>query len=392
MSGLGRYEQRGVSSGKEDVHKAIAGLDKGLYPKAFCKVLPDFITGSQEHGIIMHADGAGTKSSLAYAYWRETGDISVWHGIAHDSVIMNIDDLACAGVTDGMVLTTTIGRNKRLIDGEVVKALIEGVEMTLEMLRSHGIGIHSAGGETADIGDLVRTVVVDNAVTARLRRDQVVDNGGIGPGNWIVGLSSFGMANYETRYNAGIGSNGLTSARHDVFAKEVGVKYPETYDPGTTSDLVYCGQQRLTDPFFSHNINWGQAVLSPTRTYAPIVKVLLESLGGDVTGLIHCSGGGQTKVLGFIDGLRVIKNNLFPTPPLFEEIQRMSGTEWKEMYKVFNMGHRLEVYTVNKTVADTVIHAAEGFGVEAKVVGRVEAFPGGREVVVRSEHGDFTYQ
>ncbi|MCC6401633.1 MAG: phosphoribosylformylglycinamidine cyclo-ligase [Flavobacteriales bacterium] len=389
MSTTDRYARRGVSSGKEEVHSAIAHLDKGLFPKAFCKVVPDTLTGSPDHCIVMHADGAGTKSSLAYAYWRETGDLSVWHGIAQDAIVMNLDDLLCVGATDHILLSSTIGRNKRLIPGEVVAALIDGTERFLQEMRDRGIDIRSTGGETADVGDLVRTVIVDSTVTCRMRRDAVIDNARIQAGDVVVGLASTGQATYERSYNAGMGSNGLTSARHDVFAKEVGEKYPETYDPGTPSELVYCGQARLTDPLEGTPLDLGRAVLSPTRTYAPVVKQVLEAMRPDIHGMVHCSGGAQTKVLHFVEGLRIIKDDLFPTPPLFATIQRMSGTAWPEMYKVFNMGHRLEVY-VPAARAQEIIAIATSFGVEAKVIGRVEAAPA-KEVVLTSPHGTFTY-
>lgn len=384
-----RYAQRGVSSSKEEVHQAIAHLDKGLFPKAFCKVVADDLTGSPDHCIVMHADGAGTKSSLAYAYWRETGDLSVWHGIAQDAIVMNLDDLLCVGATEHILLSSTIGRNKRLIPGEVVAALIDGTERFLQDMRQQGIDIRSTGGETADVGDLVRTVIVDSTVTCRMRRDAVIDNARIQAGDVIVGLASYGQATYETSYNAGMGSNGLTSARHDVFAKAVGEQYPETYDPGTPEHLVYSGQARLTDPLEGTPLDFGKAVLSPTRTYAPVVKQLLATLRPHIHGMVHCSGGAQTKVLHFVEGLRIIKDQLLPIPPLFNAIQRMSGTEWKEMYKVFNMGHRLEIYLPDAHAAE-VIAIATSFGIAAQVIGRVEAAPT-KEVVLTSPHGTFTY-
>lgn len=384
-----RYVQRGVSADKEDVHKAIAGLDKGLFPKAFCKIVEDGLTGSEEHCIVMHADGAGTKSSLAYAYWKETGDITVWHGIAQDAIVMNLDDLLCVGCTDGILLSSTIGRNKGLIPGEVVAALIEGTERFLERMRSLGVGIRSTGGETADVGDLVRTVIVDSTVVARMRRSEVIDNARIRPGDVIVALASDGQATYEDRYNAGMGSNGLTSARHDVFAKELGTRYPETFDPATPAELVYSGQALLTGPLEGTPLNFGQAVLSPTRTYAPVVKQVLEAMRRDIHGMVHCSGGAQTKVLHFVEGLRIIKDDLFPTPPLFEAIQRMSGTEWKEMYKVFNMGHRMELYVPEHRAAE-IIAISGSFGIPAKVIGRVEEAPA-KELILTSEHGTFIY-
>ena len=389
MSTTDRYAQRGVSSGKEDVHKAIARLDKGLFPKAFCKVVADDLTGSPEHALVMHADGAGTKSSLAYAYWKETGDLSVWAGIAQDAVVMNLDDLLCVGVTDNILLSSTIGRNKRLIPGEVITAIIEGTERFLEQMRGLGIGIRSTGGETADVGDLVRTVIVDSTVVARVRRTDVIDNARIRPGDVIVGLASHGQATYEADYNAGMGSNGLTSARHDVFAKAVGQAFPESYDPGTPAELVYSGQARLTDPLEGTPLDMGRAVLSPTRTYAPIIREVLARMRDEVHGMVHCSGGAQTKVLHFVEDLRIIKDDLFPTPPLFLAIQRMSGTDWQEMYKVFNMGHRMELYVPAARAAE-IIAISAAFGVDARIVGRVEAAER-KQVVVRSVHGEFTY-
>jgi len=384
-----RYSQRGVSSGKEDVHQAIASLDKGLFPQAFCKVVADDLTGSPDHCIVMHADGAGTKSALAYAYWRETGDISVWHGIAQDAIVMNLDDLLCVGATEGILLSSTIGRNKRLIPGEVVAALIEGTEHFLERMRNLGIGIRSTGGETADVGDLVRTVIVDSTVTCRMRRDAVIGNARIQAGDVIVALASYGKATYEEAYNAGMGSNGLTSARHDVFAKELATAYPETFDPGTPTELVYSGQARLTDHLEGTPLDFGRAVLSPTRTYAPVVKQVLEAMRPEIHGMVHCSGGAQTKVLHFVQGLRVIKDDLLPVPPLFEAIQHMSGTDWKEMYKVFNMGHRLEFY-LPAARAQEVIAIAKAFNIHAGVIGRVEAAPT-KEVVLASPYGTFNY-
>jgi phosphoribosylformylglycinamidine cyclo-ligase len=369
-----RYAQRGVSSGKEDVHRAIAHLDKGLFPKAFCKVVPDRLTDSQEHCIVMHADGAGTKCALAYAYWKETGDISVWHGIAQDAIVMNLDDLLCVGATNGILLSSTIGRNKRSIPGEVIAALIEGTESFLQRMRDLGVGIHSTGGETADVGDLVRTVIVDSTVVCRMKRSEVIDNARIQTGDVIVALASDGQASYEEVYNAGMGSNGLTSARHDVFAKELATKYPETFDPGTPADLVYSGQAQLTDPLPGTPLNMAQAVLSPTRTYAPVVLQVLREMRSEIHGMVHCSGGAQTKVLHFVDALRVIKDDLFPIPPLFQAIQRMSGTDPKEMYRVFNMGHRLEFY-VPETRAEEIIAISKAFAIDAHVIGRVEAAP-----------------
>ena len=384
-----RYEQRGASSSKEDVHKAIASLDKGLYPKAFCKVVPDGLTGSPEHCIVMHADGAGTKSSLAYAYWKQTGDISVWHGIAQDAIVMNLDDLLCVGATDGILLSSTIGRNKRLIPGEVISAIIEGTERFLEKMRGLGVGISSTGGETADVGDLVRTVIVDSTVVCRMKRNEVIDNARIQAGDVIVALSSDGQASYEDSFNAGMGSNGLTSARHDVFAKELALVFPETFDPGTPADLVYSGQAKLTDPLEGTPLDFGKAVLSPTRTYAPVVQQVLKAMRSEIHGMVHCSGGAQTKVLHFVEGLRIIKEDLFPTPPLFAAIQRMSNTDWKEMYKVFNMGHRMEFY-VPQSCAAEIIAISRSFNIDAKVIGRVEAAPA-KEVVLTSPHGSFKY-
>ncbi len=385
-----RYAQRGVSADKEDVHKAISTLDKGLFPKAFCKIVADGLSGSEEHCIVMHADGAGTKSSLAYAYWKETGDISVWHGIAQDAIVMNLDDLLCVGATDGILLSSTIGRNKGLIPGEVVSALIEGTEIFLQRMRDLGIGIHSTGGETADVGDLVRTVIVDSTVVCRMRRDEVIDNARIQAGDVIVALSSTGKATYEEAYNAGMGSNGLTSARHDIFSKELATKYPETFDPATPSDLVYSGKAQLTDPLAGTPLDLGKAVLSPTRTYAPVVKQVLASMRGDIHGMVHCSGGAQTKVLHFVEGLRIIKDDLFPTPPLFAAIQEMSDTSWQEMYKVFNMGHRLEFY-VPAARAQQIIAISESFGIDARIIGRVEDAPT-KELLLSSAHGSFTYK
>lgn len=384
-----RYAQRGVSSGKEDVHRAIAHLDKGLFPKAFCKVVPDRLTDSQEHCIVMHADGAGTKSALAYAYWKETGDIRVWHGIAQDAIVMNLDDLLCVGATNGILLSSTIGRNKRSIPGEVIAALIEGTESFLQRMRDLGVGIHSTGGETADVGDLVRTVIVDSTVVCRMKRSEVIDNARIQTGDVIVALASDGQASYEEVYNAGMGSNGLTSARHDVFAKELATKYPETFDPGTPADLVYSGQAQLTDPLPGTPLNMAQAVLSPTRTYAPVVLQVLREMRSEIHGMVHCSGGAQTKVLHFVDALRVIKDDLFPIPPLFQAIQRMSGTDPKEMYRVFNMGHRLEFY-VPEARAVEIIAISKAFAIDAHVIGRVEAAPE-KEVVLTGPHGTFTY-
>ena len=378
-----------MSADKEDVHRAITGLDKGLFPKAFCKVVPDSLVGSPDHCIVMHADGAGTKSALAYAYWKETGDLSVWHGIAQDAVVMNLDDLLCVGITDNILLSSTIGRNKRLIPGEVIAAIIEGTELFLERMRGLGIGITSTGGETADVGDLVRTVIVDSTVTARLRREDVIDNARIRGGDIIVGLASSGQATYEDGHNAGMGSNGLTSARHDVFTKEVGERYPETFDPGTPEALIYGGRAGLTDPLHGTPLDFGKAVLSPTRTYAPVIREVLKAMRADIHGMVHCSGGAQTKVLHFIEGLRVIKDALFPVPPLFAAIQRMSGTDWREMYKVFNMGHRMELY-VPEARAQEIIGISRTFGIEGRIIGRVEA-AATKEVVIAGENGTFSY-
>ncbi len=366
-----RYKLRGVSSSKEDVHQAIKHIDKGLYPNAFCKIIPDILAGDSDYCNIMHADGAGTKSALAYLYWKETGDISVWEDIAQDAVVMNTDDLLCVGVTDNILLSSTIGRNKNLIPGEVIAAIINGTEKFLAQLRDLGIGIYSTGGETADVGDLVRTIIVDSTVTARLKRSEVIENN-IQAGNVIVGLASFGQASYESRYNGGMGSNGLTSARHDVFHHELARRYPESFDPSISPGLVYSGPYSLTESTVIPNVDAGRMVLAPTRTYAPIIKLLLENYRPKIDGMIHCSGGGQTKVLHFVDKLHIVKNNLLDTPPLFQMIQNSSGTDWKEMYQVFNMGHRMEVYTDIAT-ARALIDIASQFNVEAKVIGYVEA-------------------
>jgi len=384
-----RYEQRGVSSGKEDVHKAISKLDKGLFPKAFCKVVADELTGSPDHCIVMHADGAGTKSALAYAYWKQTGDLSVWRGIAQDAVVMNLDDLLCVGATDGILLSSTIGRNKRLIPGEVISAIIEGTEEFLAEMRDLGIGIRSTGGETADVGDLVRTVIVDSTVVCRMERKNVIDNAKIQAGDVIVGLASYGQATYENAYNSGMGSNGLTSARHDVFNKQIAAAFPETFDPLTPDQLVYSGQANLTDPLPGTPLDFGKAVLSPTRTYAPVVAAVFSAMRAQIHGMVHCSGGAQTKVLHFVDRLRIIKDNLFPVPPLFEAIQRMSGTSPEEMYRVFNMGHRLEFYVSEGSAAE-LITIARSFNVDAQIIGRAEEAPS-KEVVLSSPLGKFTY-
>ncbi len=384
-----KYTLRGVSAAKEDVHNAIKNIDKGLFPKAFCKVVPDILSGDEDYCIVMHADGAGTKSSLAYAYWKETGDMSVWKGIAIDSIVMNIDDLLCVGITDNILLSSTIGRNKQLIPGEVISHIINGTEEFLQQMRDLGVGIYSTGGETADVGDLVRTIIVDSTVTARAKREDIISNHNIKPGNVIVGLASFGKATYEDEYNGGMGSNGLTSARHDVFSKTVGEKYPETYDNSLPKEVVYCGGLNLTSPSTKEEITAGKLVLSPTRTYAPIIAKILKQYRKKIDGMIHCSGGAQTKVLHFLnDGCKVIKDNLFPIPPLFEMIQQQSKTDWKEMYKVFNMGHRMEIYTDEQT-AKEIIKISQEFGVEAQIVGRVEE--GEKSVEIHSPYGKFTY-
>jgi phosphoribosylformylglycinamidine cyclo-ligase len=389
MDKSGRYMQRGVSADKEDVHNAIKNIDKGLFPKAFCKIIPDHLTGDADYCVIMHADGAGTKSSLAYAYWKETGDITVWKGIAQDALIMNIDDLLCVGAVDNILLSSTIGRNKNLIPGEVLAALINGTEELLEDLKSQGIGIHSTGGETADVGDLVRTIIVDSTVTCRMKRADVIDNANIVVGDVIVGLESFGQASYETEYNGGMGSNGLTSARHDVFNKSVAEKYPQTYDPSVPSDLVYSGGYGLTDKVEGAPLNAGKMVLSPTRTYAPIIKKILDNHHGNIHGMVHCSGGAQTKILHFVDDLQIVKDNMFDVPPLFKMIHEQSGTDWKEMYKVFNMGHRMEIY-VPQEIANDIIAISKSFNVDAKIVGRVEA-QGKKQLTIKSEFGEFVY-
>ncbi len=395
-----KYNQRGVSASKEDVHSAIANIDKGLYPQAFCKIVPDHLTGSAEHCIIMHADGAGTKSSLAYVYWKETGDLSVWKGIAQDAVIMNIDDLICVGATENILLSSTIGRNKGLIPGEVISAIINGTEEVLTNLRDNGIDIRSTGGETADVGDLVKTLIVDSTVVCRMNRKDVISNHNIKAGNVIVGLSSSGKATYENEYNGGMGSNGLTSARHDVFSKHIAEKYPESYDNALAKEVVYCGQINPTDKIevsykdksgksVTEKINAGKLVLSPTRTYAPVVKGILKELAGKIDGIVHCSGGAQTKVLHFVNDVHIIKDNLFPLPPLFKLIQEQSKTDYKEMYKVFNMGHRLEIY-LSEQDAQKVIAIANSFNIDAQIIGRVEAHKG-KKVTIRSEFGVFEY-
>ena len=389
MSTSSRYAGRGVSSSKEDVHAAIKNIDKGLYPKAFCKIIPDRLAGDPEACLIMHADGAGTKSSLAYAYWRETGDLSVWKGIAQDAVVMNTDDLLCVGALDDILLSSTIGRNKRLVPGEVISAVINGTEEFLQSMRDLGVGIYSTGGETADVGDLVRTIIVDSTVTARMRRSDVIDNANIKAGCCIVGLSSSGQATYESEYNGGTGSNGLTSARHDVFSKAVAEKYPESFDGGLPSDLVYTGRYGLTDRIEGCPLTVGKLVLSPTRTYAPIIREVLKDYRGHVQGMIHCSGGAQTKVMHFSDNLHVIKDNLFETPLLFQLIQQESQTPWSEMYSVFNMGHRMELY-VDESVADDIIRISRSFDVDAQVIGRVEA-SGRAQVTIRKDGAEYRY-
>lgn len=384
-----RYNQRGVSAGKEDVHNAIKNIDKGIFPKAFCKIIPDFLGGDEEYCNIMHADGAGTKSSLGYMYWKETGDLSIWKGIAQDALIMNIDDLLCVGATDNILLSSTIGRNKNLIPGEVLAAIINGTNDLLEELREMGVNIYSTGGETADVGDLVRTIIVDSTVTCRMKRSEVINNANIQAGDVIVGLSSCGQASYEKEYNGGMGSNGLTSARHDVFANYLATKYPESFDPAVPADLVYSGSYKLTDKIEGLGLDAGKLVLSPTRTYAPVVKRLLTELRGQIHGMVHCSGGAQTKVLHFVDNLKITKDNLFPVPPLFEIIQKESGTEWKEMYKVFNMGHRLEVY-LPAEYAEQVIAISKSFNIDAQIVGRCEA-SNKKELIIESPFGRFEY-
>ncbi len=384
-----RYMQRGVSASKEDVHNAIKNLDKGLFPKAFCKIVPDFMGGDEAYCNIMHADGAGTKSSLAYMYWKETGDISVWKGIAQDAIIMNTDDLLCVGATDNILLSSTIGRNKNLIPGEVIAALINGTEEVLQMLRDNGVNIISTGGETADLGDLVRTVVVDSTVIGRMKREDAITNEKIAPGQVIVGLASAGQASYESEYNGGMGSNGLTSARHDVFHKSLSEKYPEGFDPSVPEDLVYSGSYQLTDPVEDSPLDAGKLVLSPTRTYAPVINAILKEYRHQIGGLIHCSGGAQTKILHFVDDLHIIKDNLFDLPPLFKMIQQESQTDWKEMYKVFNMGHRMEIY-IEEQYAQDIINISESFNVKAAVIGRVEGATG-KKLTIKSKFGTFLY-
>jgi phosphoribosylformylglycinamidine cyclo-ligase len=392
MNSSQRYDQRGVSASKDDVHNAIKNIDKGLFPKAFCKIIPDILTGDEAYCNIMHADGAGTKSSLAYMYWKETGDMSVWKGIAQDAIIMNLDDLLCVGAIDNILLSSTIGRNKNLIPGEVIAAIINGTEEILSDLRDAGIGIYSTGGETADVGDLVRTIIVDSTVTCRMKREDVISNHHIQPGDVIVGLASYGKAAYESEYNGGMGSNGLTSARHDVFNKTLAEKYPESYDAGIPYDLIFSGSKNLIDPIDigdGTTVTAGKLVLSPTRTYAPVIKTILDEYRHQIHGMVHCSGGAQTKVLHFINDVHVIKNNLFPVPPLFKLIHEESKTSWQEMYKVFNMGHRMELY-VPENIAQQLIKISEGFGMPAQIVGHVEE--GAKQVIIRSEFGEFVYQ
>jgi phosphoribosylformylglycinamidine cyclo-ligase len=385
-----RYALRGVSASKEDVHNAIKNIDKGLFPKAFCKIVPDYLTQDEEYCLIMHADGAGTKSSLAYLYWKETGDISVWKGIAQDALIMNIDDLLCVGATDNILLSSTIGRNKNLIPSEVISAIINGTEELISELKTYGVTIHSTGGETADVGDIVRTIIVDSTVTARMKRSNVINNANIQAGDVIVGLASFGQSSYENGYNGGMGSNGLTSARHDVFDHYLANKYPESFDAAVPNELVYSGKVKLTDAVENSPIDAGKLVLSPTRTYAPIIKKLLEKYNSDtIHGMVHCSGGAQTKVLHFVDNVHVIKDNLFPVPPLFKLIQEQSGTDWKEMYQVFNCGHRMELY-VPEAVANDIIAISKSFNVEAQIVGRVESSEV-KKLTITSEYGVFEY-
>jgi phosphoribosylformylglycinamidine cyclo-ligase len=385
-----RYNLRGVSAGKEDVHNAIKNVDKGLFPQAFCKIVPDYLSGDEDYCIVMHADGAGTKSSLAYTYWKKTGDISVWKGIAQDALIMNIDDLLCVGATDKILLSSTIGRNKNLITGDVIAAIINGTEELLATLREQGIGIHSTGGETADVGDLVRTIIVDSTVVCRMKRSDVISNHTIQDGDVIVGLASYGQASYETSYNGGMGSNGLTSARHDVFNKSIAQEFPESYDPSVPEELVFSGTKNLTDAVEGSPINAGQLVLSPTRTYAPVIKAILDQHRSEIHGMVHCSGGAQTKVLHFVNDVHIIKNNLFPIPPLFKLIQEESKTEWKEMYKVFNMGHRMEIY-VNPSIAEAIIEISKSFNIDAQIVGRVENSNEGKKLTIESPYGTFNY-
>ena len=384
-----RYNKRGVSASKEDVHNAIKNIDKGLFPTAFCKVIPDYLCGDEEYCNIMHADGAGTKSSLAYLYWKETGDLSVWKGIAQDALIMNIDDLLCVGAVDNILLSSTIGRNKNLVPGEVISAIINGTQELLDEYQKLGVNIYATGGETADVGDVVRTIIVDSTVTCRMKRSDVITNEKIQDGDVIVALASFGQATYETEYNGGMGSNGLTSARHDVFAKYLAEKYPESYDPSVPEELVYAGGCKLTDQVEGTDLNAGKLVLSPTRTYAPVMKRIIDKYRHQIHGLIHCSGGAQTKVMNFVNNLHVIKDNMFPVPPLFKLIKEQSGTSWDEMYKVFNMGHRMEIY-VAPELAEDIIAISKEFNIDARVIGRCEAYEG-KKLTIRSEYGEFTY-
>ena len=385
-----RYNLRGVSASKEDVHNAIKNIDKGIFPKAFCKIIPDILGGDPEYCNIMHADGAGTKSSLAYMYWKETGDLGVWRGIAQDALIMNIDDLLCVGATDNILVSSTIGRNKLLVPGEVISAIINGTEELLAELRDLGVNAYSTGGETADVGDLVRTIIVDSTVTCRMKRKDVISNGNIRPGDVIVGLSSYGQASYEKSYNGGMGSNGLTSARHDVFGKYLATKYPESYDNAVPDELVYSGTLKLTDKIAELGIDAGKLVLSPTRTYAPVIKKLLDEMRSQIHSMVHCSGGAQTKIMHFVEKMRVVKNNLFPVPPLFNIIQEQSGTDWHEMYKVFNMGHRMEIY-VDSSNAQKVIEISHSFGIDAQIVGYTEASDR-NELIIESDKGRFEYR
>ena len=387
---LDRYNLRGVSADKEDVHNAIKNVDKGLFPKSFCKIVPDYLSNDSDYCLVMHADGAGTKSSLAYMYWKETGDLSVWKGIAQDALVMNIDDLLCVGAVDNIMLSSTIGRNKNLISGDVIKAIIEGTEELITEMSNYGVNIKSTGGETADVGDLVRTIIVDSTVVARMKKSDVIDNANISNGDLIVGLESFGKANYESQYNGGMGSNGLTSARHDVFSKKLASKYPESYDPQVPDNLIYSGSYDLLQKIKGVELDAGKLVLSPTRTYAPVIKKILNNFDStSIHGMIHCSGGAQTKILHFIDNLHIIKDNLFETPPLFSIIQKESSTEWKEMYKVFNMGHRMELY-VDPNVTEEIVNISKSFGVNAKVIGRVEPSDI-KKLTIRSKHGTFEY-
>ena len=390
MNNSSKYDSRGVSFDKKEVHDAIKNIDKGLFPNAFCKIIPDLISGDDDYCIVMHADGAGTKSSLAYAYWKETGDLDVWKGISQDSLIMNIDDLICVGAIDNIIVSSTIGRNKKLIPGDVIKTIIEGNENVISKLNSHGINVKSSGGETADVGDLVKTIIVDSTVVCRLKKEDVIDNSNIKAGNVIVGLASFGKTNYEDQYNSGIGSNGLTSARHDVFDKYLKDKFPETYDNSLSDDLIYSGSKKLTDKIEGTNINAGQLVLSPTRTYAPVMKEIFSKINRKkINGLIHCSGGAQTKVMNFVDNKHIIKDNLFDIPTVFNLIQKESGTNWREMYQVFNMGHRLEIYTDGNT-ADEIISICDSFSLDAKIIGRVEE-NSTNKLTIKSSKGHFNY-